>query len=755
MLVTNTTTNPTCGGGATGSIYVVVTGGVTPYTYVWSDGVTTLSSNSLQAGYYYLTITDANGCTVSDFDSIVEPHSFNINQTVSYLPGCNANIAISQQGGATPISYQVNGMATADSVYNNSVPGTYFISAVDRNQCQSQTTVYIGPITDSTQFNEPTCDHPDTGLIAILVLGGNPPFSYRWNNSDTTNIIRNLAAGNYSVTVTDSNGCQSTHVYNLTTSANSLNHYAWVSVTNANCATNGSISVDPYGGTAPYNYYWNTVPPQTTATAVGLPGGTYNVTVTDSIGCVSMGTATVGYACNGVLSGIAFVDTNHNCIFDAGEETYPHLLVEAISPQGTIYYGNTNVNGSYHITVQDTGHYTVIAGSNYNNACTNATICNNNAVVYFGGNTDSIPNYNFGITPATGFDLAMHPGWTSASPGFEKRYWIYYYNQSNLNYYGPVTVTFQYDSNLIFLSSDVAYTTYNAATHTLTWSVDSANQNWDQIGFIHFNVPANLNPGYLLQSTFTIDPTNGDCDISNNIMHFSEIVTGSHDPNEKTVEPSWYISPDDSLLTYTIHFQNTGTASTAFIVVKDTLSHYLDPASVVNLASSLKYSIFNISGGGILTWEFNPGVLPDSIADAQGSKGFITFSVKKKRSAQLNAVISNTASIYFDYNKAVVTNTVTDTVAIPLNITEPNTGNQVTVNAYPNPFKDATTVVVTGLNLPFNFDLYDLSGRMVKHIAASANDRIQLLRDELAPGMYLFGIDVSGKRVAYGKLVAE
>ena len=134
-----------------------------------------------------------------------------------------------------------------------------------------------------------------------------------------------------------------------------------------------------------------------------------------------------------------------------------------------------------------------------------------------------------------------------------------------------------------------------------------------------------------------------DTDVSMN-QPINEIV-GSYDPNEKEVSPAGNITESDSVLTYTIHFQNTGTDTTSFIVVRDTLSQYLDPLSVINIASSHEFNEFEIAGDGILKWVFNPIFLVDSGTNEPESKGFIMFSIHKRSNLPFGTLISNNAAI--------------------------------------------------------------------------------------------------------------
>src|SRR5690606_16041032 len=123
--------------------------------------------------------------------------------------------------------------------------------------------------------------------------GGTPPFSYSWNTAPprTTPTISGLPAGTWTVVVTDSNGCSA---IDSTTVGQPAQLLLDTASTPANCGlTDGSATVTPNGGTPTYTYSWTTVPPQTTATAINLAGGSYTVTVTDANGCSATATILV------------------------------------------------------------------------------------------------------------------------------------------------------------------------------------------------------------------------------------------------------------------------------------------------------------------------------------------------------------------------------------------------------------------------------------------------------------------------------
>lgn len=433
----------------------------------------------------------------------------------------------------------------------------------------------------------------------------------------------------------------------------------------SNCGGNdGSVSSAVYQGTPPYSYAWSNG--ATTANIDSVINGVYYVTVTDNAGRVATGDIVLAATCQTVITGHIFNDTAHTCSYNG---TQPPVSGIELSLQGNgrTFYANTDDSGAYYFVVADTGTYIISVG--VLPGCGTITLCGNQTqTIAVTSGVDTIGGNNFGSYTPVGFNLALHPGWTPANPGFTKEYWVMPYNTSPHPVNGPVTIVFAYDSVLTFDSATAPMPVVDSVAHTLTWTISGSNVpypsfDWNNERFeCYFQVPGTLSLNYQLKSSFVILPVAGDCDSSNNNYTYTEPITGSHDPNFKQVSPAGSISAADSVLTYTIYFQNDGTDSTHFIVVSDTLSGWLDPTTVINLASSAPYTSFKVSGNGVLTWLFLPYSLVDSAANPAGSVGFITFSIKKKANTPIGTYLKNTAFIYFDYNPLIKTNTVTDSV---------------------------------------------------------------------------------------------
>ncbi len=744
---------------------LTILNGTGTYTIDWGDGAQESSNPNFinnhiytQAGVYTIIYYDGLGCGNSLNDTILN-NGLNAQLYVYQQPTCGSpssgSVFALPFNGSAPYFYLWSNTSTNDTLYNLTT-GTYTVTITDSTGCTVVKSITLQSTNSFTAYAYGTtasCVNGGVGSATIVATGGVSPYSYAWgtNPVQTTQVATNLAPGLYTFTVTDNTGCVVVNTSNIAFS--SYGYYVYLgNYASPNCGnSNGAITAYPYGATPPYSYLWSNN--QTTPTASGLAAGTYSVTVTDAGGCTTTGNGFLQSTCYNTITGTIFTDNNSNCTLDGTDAGLSGYTVTATN--GTITaYGYAGVNGTYNIEVHDTGTFTIHIYAYGYTSCSNISPCGNaNPTVTF-HTFNNTATQNFGFTGLTGFDLALHPGWTSANPGFPKDYWIYYFNQSQQAYNGPATVVFKYDNNLIYQSSGPPLPAHDATAHTLTWNVTGVG-GWDRRGNCHFTVPASLPAGYHLQSDFYIFPTTGDCDSSNNHQHYSELVTSSLDPNEKQVLPAGDIYEEDSVLTYTIHFQNTGTDTTWFVILKDTLDTNLDPVTVRNLASSHEYAEFNISGSGILTWVFNPIYLVDSATNEPASKGFVTFSIQKKKNLSIGTPISNTASIYFDYNTPVVTNTVTNHLADPNYVFEVRGDNGVTVSAFPNPFSESTNVVVSGLKDNFDFTLLDITGRIRKQVIQVNNKQFEINRDELSTGVYFYRISTGKKQQAVGKLVVE
>ncbi|KPM50187.1 Ig-like domain-containing protein, partial [Jiulongibacter sediminis] len=292
-----TQTDVLCFGNSTGAIDLSVSGGTGPYTYAWSNAETTQDISGLSAGTYSVTITDANGCTSTASTTITEPASALTNSLTQTDVLCFGNstgaIDLSVSGGTGPYTYAWSNAETTQDI--TGLPaGTYSVTITDANGCASTASTTISQpasgITISYVTTDVACFGDSSGSIDLSLTGGVSPFSYSWNTGDTTQDLSNLVAGAYSVTVSDSTGCQNTA--SITVSEPSqLGSSTIITDVSCNGGNDGAIDLTVSGGTSPYTYVWNTG--ATTQDLSGLVPGTYSVTITDANGCTATNSATI------------------------------------------------------------------------------------------------------------------------------------------------------------------------------------------------------------------------------------------------------------------------------------------------------------------------------------------------------------------------------------------------------------------------------------------------------------------------------
>jgi gliding motility-associated-like protein len=290
--------NVLCNGGNTGSANASGSGGTGIITYSWTPSAqTTATATGLSVGTYTVIATDANGCTAQTTVTITQPPVLTASTTqVNVL--CNGNATgtstVTAAGGTTPYAYSWSPSAQTSATATGLAAGTYTITVTDANGCTTQQTVTITQPTAlalTTSFVQSTCSNPN-GSATVNASGGNPAYSYSWNNGQTTATATGLLAATYTVVVTDANGCTAQATVTVPNAASPV---ASISAsTNVSCfgGSNGTATASVTGGTAPYTYAWNPSA-QTTATATGLSAGTYTVTVADANGCTSTATVTI------------------------------------------------------------------------------------------------------------------------------------------------------------------------------------------------------------------------------------------------------------------------------------------------------------------------------------------------------------------------------------------------------------------------------------------------------------------------------
>ncbi|TKC01081.1 hypothetical protein FA046_05225, partial [Pedobacter cryophilus] len=297
LSLTATNTAILCNGG-TATVTLSASGGTSTYQYS-KDGVTYQSSNTFAsqiAGSYTFYVKDFNNCIQTKTLIITEPAVLAVaetHQNINCFGDATGSIDVTISGGTLPYTFTwTNGETALDQ--SNLAAGTYTLNVTDANSCTiSKTIIITQPPVISIAMSRVNvkCYGEATGGINVTLTGGTAPYTFEWNNGAITEDLNNVTAGNYSVTVTDSNGCLGFASLSITQPAAALT-LTETHINNTCFAANaGSIDLSVSGGVSPYLYSWSSG--QTIQDIASLAPGNYTVTVTDANSCTSTKTITI------------------------------------------------------------------------------------------------------------------------------------------------------------------------------------------------------------------------------------------------------------------------------------------------------------------------------------------------------------------------------------------------------------------------------------------------------------------------------
>ncbi|HRH59554.1 MAG TPA: SprB repeat-containing protein, partial [Chitinophagaceae bacterium] len=369
--VTSQLTNVSCFGGNNGSIVLNVIGANGSTSFLWNNGSTAKDRSGVPAGTYSVTVTDDANCVALHSATITQPSALSITGTagnVTTVHGSNGSIQIAVTGGTSPYTYSWNDGSTAKD-RSALQAGTFTVTATDAKGCtvSKQFTIDepVCNLTVTSQVNNASCFGAQDGIINLSVTGANGNSTFLWNNGSAIKDRTGLAAGTYSVTVTDNANCIAIYSTAVSQPLPLVITGTTSDVTLVN-GNNGSIQIVPSGGTAPYTYLWNDGSVIKNRTA--LHAGNYSVTVTDAHGCSTAKQFTIAEpVCN--LSALSFTN-NVSC--SGAQDGSIHLTVSGANgtPQfiwsnGAVTENNNGLSaGAYSVTVTDEANCTATYSMN-------------------------------------------------------------------------------------------------------------------------------------------------------------------------------------------------------------------------------------------------------------------------------------------------------------------------------------------------------------------------------------------------------
>lgn len=235
---------------------------------------------------------------------------------------------------------------------------------------------------------------------------------------------------------------------------------------------------------------------------------------------------------------------------------------------------------------------------------------------------------------------------------------------------------------------------------------------------------------------------------------------GSWDPNDKRGFPKGYrdqhFIEENTDLEYIIRFQNTGTDTAFRVVIRDTISPWLDVRRLQAGAASHPYEL-KIYDSGIVKFIFDDVNLPDSTTNEVASHGFVKLRIAQQPNNPIGTVIHNSAAIYFDFNEPVITNETFHTIGLDIIVGQPEIYIPETeVRIFPNPFRDWTVFEVKSeVDLKQStFQLFNAQGQLVREESFTGN-RFEFFRGQLQAGIYFYHIKSKQRLIFGGKLIAH
>ena len=426
VVTPNTQTNVSCFGGSNGAAAInTPTGGLGGYSYNWTPGNPSgdgsISVTGLTAQTYTCTVTDGLGCSKTQTFNLTAPPILNGSTVVTNVAcnsGTNGAINLTPSGGAGGYTYSWGGGITTED-RTGLAAGTYAVVITDANACTRNVTgitvTQPTAVGGTTSVTNTSCNGGTNGAVNLTPSSGTPGYTFNWGGGITTEDRTGLAAGTYSVIITDANGCTGTASATVT-QPTALNVTS--SQTNVSCngGSNGTATVNVTGGTPSYTYSWS---PSggTFASTTGRSAGTYTVTITDANACQTTRSFTITQPT--ALAATAAAQTNVSC--NGGSNGSATVSIGGGTPGYTYSWspsGGTGATatglaaGTYTATITDantcqtTQSFTIIES-----AAISMTAAAQTNVACNGGATGS-----FTVNPAIGGAGSFTYDWTPGTP---------------------------------------------------------------------------------------------------------------------------------------------------------------------------------------------------------------------------------------------------------------------------------------------------------------------------------------------------
>ena len=398
------------------------------------------------------------------------------------------------------------------------------------------------------------------------------------------------------------------------------------------------------------------------------------------------------------LSGKVFDDANQDSIYSGGDIALDNMKIKLFHNGNLVQQVYSSPYGDYSFDTDTFSFYQTIIDTNNTPF---SMVCPGNGVdtASVSANDSLKWNRNFAMKCAPGFDVGVTSVARDSGMFFPNNYTLVKITAGDMsNFYGVHCASGISGQVQLTFTGSATYAGYKAGSlaptnisgNVVTWNIADfglVNFNTDFHTRLHIDTSALV--GSSICFNVVVMPTAGDNDVANNQWNFCGQCVNSFDPNEKEVSPRDTAVIND-WLTYTIHFQNTGTAPAQHIYVDDTLDTNLD-ASTFQLLSYSVAPFVQIKGNAV---RFNfPNInLPDSSSNEPASHGYVQYRIKPKNNLLAGTQIKNTAFIYFDFNPPVITDTTVNTIAFA-NGTNDYPFSILHFQLFPNPATDELNIL--------------------------------------------------------------
>ena len=676
--------------------------------------------------------------------SPVQPYSSNITANSITLNWTEQGSATSWEvigvpcGSPAPTASDAGTVVSSNSYAFSSLSPITCYSFYVRSICStSDASMWTGPLNSSTTALPPACG-------GNFVDPAGPSSNYA-NNTDSTVVICPSNPGEL-VTVTFTS-------FNTEANWDALFVYDGNSINAPQIASSNGTGF-AFLATMPGGFWGTAIPGPFTSSSpdgcltfrfisdgsVTMPGWTADVTCTQDADKIIL---------------MAFVDNNNNGIKDANEHMFTN---------GSFLYDLNNA-GTPMTGYSPTGHYTIYDSNPANSYDITYSIQSSHAAYYSAGTT----NYSNVTIPVGSlyqimyFPITITQGYNDVSvsivsqnppprPGFNYTNKIVYRNLGLT----PASGTLTFVKDNIVTITNVSQTGTVANPNGFTYAFTNLAPNETRYIYVTMLVPTipTVQLGDTITNTASASVPADDIDLENNAFSISQIIVGSYDPNDKMESHGGRIviteyAPDDYLF-YTIRFQNEGTAAAEFVIIEDLLDDQIDESTIEMINASHNYVMNRMNNA--VSWEFRNINLPPKAVNEPESMGYVLFKVKLKPGIEVGDVVPNTASIFFDFNPPIITNTFNTEFVAPLSTTSFVEGN---FTLYPNPADTSVQISLNTTDNIKNITVYDVVGKQVKTINNSVTGSVSVDVSDLTNGIYFVEITSELNAKATKKLVIK